>query len=225
MLRRKPGPRRLRIMGQRHAKRLPKGLKPIRPGELVQIDTLFVNVAPDKAVKHFTAYDPVAKWTVALVAGRATARCAAALLDKLIADGDLYEIASSDFGVNTPLSRRFPDVLVEPASHDGKGRTSESPIFIAEVMSPSTVTVDRKKKPAEYATLASLQTYAVFSQDEPTVWVWQRSESGLPERPTRLEGREARLDIPALGTSLPLPISTAASALKGLSAWPRRPSG
>ena len=72
-------------MGQRHAKRLPKGMKPIRPGELVQIDTLFVNAAPDKAVKHFTAYDPVAKWTVALVAGRATARCAAAPLDKLIA--------------------------------------------------------------------------------------------------------------------------------------------
>lgn len=121
-----------------------------------------------------------------------------------ILDRELYEIASSDFGVNTPLSRRFPDVLVEPASRDGKGRTSESPIFIAEVMSPSTVTVDRKKKPAEYATLASLQTYAVFSQDEPTVWVWQRSESGLPEKPTRLERREARLDIPALGTSLPL---------------------
>lgn len=121
-----------------------------------------------------------------------------------ILDRDLYAIASSDFGVNTPLSRRFPDVLVEPASHDGKGRTSENPIFIAEVMSPSTVTVDRKHKAAEYATLASLQTYAVFSQDEPTVWVWQRDESGLPEKPTRLEGREARLDIPALGTSLPL---------------------
>ena len=44
----------------------------------------------------------------------------------------------------------------------------------------------------------------MFSQDEPTVWVWQRGESGLPEKPTRLEGREARLDIPALGTSLPL---------------------
>lgn len=123
-----------------------------------------------------------------------------------ILDRELYEIASSDFGVNTPLSRRFPDVLVEPASRDGKGRTSESPIFIAEVMSPSTVTVDRKKKPAEYATLASLQTYAVFSQDEPTVWVWQRSESGLPEKPTRLEGRDARLEIPALGATLPLAV-------------------
>ncbi|MFL5171193.1 MAG: Uma2 family endonuclease [Microvirga sp.] len=121
-----------------------------------------------------------------------------------ILDRELYEIASSDFGVNTRLSRRFPDVLVEPASRDGKGRTSESPIFIAEVMSPSTATVDRRQKAAEYATLASLQTYAVFSQDEPTVWVWQRGESGLPEKPTRLEGREARLEIPALGATLPL---------------------
>ena len=38
------------------------------------------------AARRLTAYDPVAKWTVALVAGRATARCAAALLDKLIAE-------------------------------------------------------------------------------------------------------------------------------------------
>src|SRR5829696_9357308 len=37
-----------------------------------------------------------------------------------ILDRELYEIASSDFGVNTPLSRRFPDVLVEPASRDGR---------------------------------------------------------------------------------------------------------
>ena len=78
--------RRLRIMGQRHAKRLPKGMKPIRPGEIVQIDTLFVNLAPDKAIKHFTAYDPVAKWTVAPVASRATAKLAATLLDKLLAE-------------------------------------------------------------------------------------------------------------------------------------------
>src|SRR3954451_2519036 len=87
ILRRRPGGRRFRFTAaKRHARRLPKGLKPSRPGECVQIDTLFVNVRPDKAIKHFTAYDPVAKWTVALVAGRATARCAAALLDKLIAE-------------------------------------------------------------------------------------------------------------------------------------------
>jgi putative transposase len=85
-LRRRPGGRRFRIIAKRHARRLPKGLKPTRPGELVQIDTLFVNVRPDRAVKHFTAYDPVAKWTLATVAGRATAACAETLIDKLIAE-------------------------------------------------------------------------------------------------------------------------------------------
>ena len=85
MLRRKPGGRRFRLIGERHARRLPKGLKPTRPGELVQIDTLFVNVAPDKAIKHFTGYDPVAKWTAARVANQASAASARAFLDQLLA--------------------------------------------------------------------------------------------------------------------------------------------
>ena len=96
-LRRKPGGRRFRVMGQdRHAKRLPKGLKPSRPGELVQVDTLFVNVRPNCAIKHFTAeaarlsraapYDPVAKWTIGRVATAASAKSAEALLHKLRAE-------------------------------------------------------------------------------------------------------------------------------------------
>jgi transposase InsO family protein len=87
ILRRRPGGRRIRFTAaERHAKRLPRGLKPQRPGEVVQIDTLFVNVRPDKPIKHFTAYDPVAKWTVGRVATNASAQSAAALLDKLIAE-------------------------------------------------------------------------------------------------------------------------------------------
>jgi transposase InsO family protein len=85
-LRRKPGGRRFRLIGKRHAKRLPRGLKPTRPGEMVQIDTLFISMAPGQAHKHFTAYDPVAKWTVGGVATRATANLAAQFLDKLIAE-------------------------------------------------------------------------------------------------------------------------------------------
>lgn len=86
-LRRRPGGRRIRFTAaQRHARRLPKGFRPRRPGECVQIDTLSVNVRPDKAVKHFTAYDPVAKWTVGAVASRASAQCASMLIDKLIAE-------------------------------------------------------------------------------------------------------------------------------------------
>jgi Uma2 family endonuclease len=121
-----------------------------------------------------------------------------------VLDLDRYAIATSDFGVNTGDSRRFPDVLVEPVSPDLKGRTSEAPIFIAEVLSPSSVSIDMREKAAEYTGLASLRTYAVFSQDGPQVWVWERGEEGFPEKPTSVEGRDKRLAIPALGASLPL---------------------
>ena len=69
-----------------HAKRLPKGLKAKTPGSLIQIDTVFITIEPGKSIKHFTAYDPVAKWTVAKVFNRATATSAAMFLDKVIAD-------------------------------------------------------------------------------------------------------------------------------------------
>jgi putative transposase len=71
---------------RRHAVRLPKGLRPDRPGGLVQVDTVFVNLAPGKAIKHFTAYCPVAKWTVGKAAHRATAKAATSFLDKLLVD-------------------------------------------------------------------------------------------------------------------------------------------
>ncbi|MEN9545020.1 MAG: hypothetical protein RLZZ598_1853, partial [Pseudomonadota bacterium] len=87
ILRKKPGGRRFRFTHkQRHAKRLPKGLRPSKPGQMVQIDTLFINIRPHKPIKHFTAYDPIAKWTVGKVASSATAAAASTMLDKLIAE-------------------------------------------------------------------------------------------------------------------------------------------
>ena len=71
---------------RRHAVRLPKGLKAKEPGGLVQIDTVFVQTGPERHVKHFDAYCPVAKWTVAKAFRRATSSAAAQFLDKVIAD-------------------------------------------------------------------------------------------------------------------------------------------
>src|SRR5947209_3237872 len=86
ILRRRPAGRRFRFDArQRYAQRLAKGRKAHTPGELVQIDTLFVNVRPDRAIKHFTAYDPVAKWTIGHVAAAVSAKAAKDLLDKLLA--------------------------------------------------------------------------------------------------------------------------------------------
>lgn len=84
-LRRRPHARRWTAK-RRFAARLPKGLKADKPGGLVQLDTVFVNLTPTKAIKHFTAYDPIAKWTVAKAYNRATSQAAASFLDKLTAD-------------------------------------------------------------------------------------------------------------------------------------------
>lgn len=85
MLRRRKG-RGARQWRRKHALRLPKGTKPSTPGELVQVDTLSINIRPDKPIKQFTAYDPVARFTTARAFSAATASCAKTFLDKLVAD-------------------------------------------------------------------------------------------------------------------------------------------
>ncbi len=69
-----------------YATRLPKKMKPARPGQIVQLDTVHIGLVPGKTIRHFTAYDPVAKWTVAKAYNRATAASAKLFLDKLQAD-------------------------------------------------------------------------------------------------------------------------------------------
>ena len=69
-----------------YAMRLPKGKKPAKPGEIVQVDTVHINLVPGKSIRHFTGYCPVAKWTVAEARNRATAAAASLFLDKLQAD-------------------------------------------------------------------------------------------------------------------------------------------
>jgi len=84
-LRRRPHARRWTAK-RRFARRLPRNLAVSEPGGLVQLDTVFVNLTPTKAIKHFTAYDPIAKWTVGKAYNRATAQAAAAFLDKILAE-------------------------------------------------------------------------------------------------------------------------------------------
>lgn len=76
-----------RWTAKRHyARRLPRGLKADKPGGLVQIDTVYVQLGPESHIKHFTAYCPVARWTVAKAFRRATAAAASRFLDKVIAE-------------------------------------------------------------------------------------------------------------------------------------------
>jgi len=67
-----------------HAIRKPKDVTFEKPGDVVQIDTLSIYPAPGVAIKHFNAYDPFAKWTVARPCKRATAKNAADFLKHVL---------------------------------------------------------------------------------------------------------------------------------------------
>lgn len=74
-----------RRMRRFHAQRWSRGkAQPKRPGELIQIDTMHVSLIPGVAVKHFTAYCPISRWTVSGVYKRASSLRAKEFLEKAL---------------------------------------------------------------------------------------------------------------------------------------------
>lgn len=68
-----------------HAKRWKYGMKASRPGELIQIDHMDVDL-PDAwhPIKHFNAVCPITKWNINQVFSKATANNATQFLDQVI---------------------------------------------------------------------------------------------------------------------------------------------
>lgn len=117
-----------------------------------------------------------------------------------------WALGSSDVAVEIGATIRYPDIVVERRSDDGRAPSTTTPTLIVEVLSPSSMGRDLVEKLAEYTSLASLACYIVASQDEAIVWVWQRdADTGeFPRLPTELSGSSATIKIDALGLDLPL---------------------
>jgi Uma2 family endonuclease len=115
-----------------------------------------------------------------------------------------YDIMAEAFAVHAGDSVRFPDVLVEPAQPDGKSLRAESPILIAEVLSPGTYHLDFGDQLREYLTLPTLDTYLIISPDEPRIWVWQRTDGSFPKEPQIIEKRDQHVGLPALAIDIPV---------------------
>ena len=123
------------------------------------------------------------------------------LLQKL--DRTRFQAGPAEFGVRTGIGVRYPDVVVDRASVGLKDLACEAPIFIAEVLSPSTAGLDFTTKLQEYAAIASVQTYLICSQDEPRAWIWSRQGDGAwPKLPAELAGRDGAIPLAGLGIEL-----------------------
>jgi len=66
-----------------YATRKPKEYQAKLPGDIVQVDTLDLRPLPGVLLKHFSAYDVVARWNVMSVVSQATATSAARFLDDI----------------------------------------------------------------------------------------------------------------------------------------------
>jgi Uma2 family endonuclease len=75
----------------------------------------------------------------------------------------------------------YPDVVVvcgEPSYADDHIDTLLNPVFVAEVLSPSTEAYDRGFKSAQYRRVESLQEFVVIAQAEARVEVFRRQPGG-----------------------------------------------
>lgn len=120
-------------------------------------------------------------------------------------EGSRWIALTSDFAVRIhPDTVRYPDVVVDVRGKVLRNLAASTPILIAEVLSPSSVTTDMGDKAAEYLHLENLSAYLVLSQDEPKAWAWLRGNDGFPPGPEVIAGADASIKIAALSIELPL---------------------
>jgi Uma2 family endonuclease len=120
-------------------------------------------------------------------------------------DQTAFQVCGADLGVKTKAGVRYPDIVVDVLRpSEGKSLAASAPVFIAEILSPSSISIDMIEKAAEYMALDSLKAYAVFSQDEPKAWIWSRTSGAWAEEPDTVDGWDASIEISALSAVLPL---------------------
>jgi Uma2 family endonuclease len=119
---------------------------------------------------------------------------------------DVWSVFTADVAVEIGEDIRFPDVSVERRAGDGSSLSTDTPVVLIEVLSPSSITTDMTVKLAEYTSLPSLEAYIVASQDKPILWVWQRDAAtrAFPAKPQQIDVRDQTLHITALNIALPL---------------------
>src|SRR4030042_1240399 len=74
---------RKRLRRRPYAIRKPKEYQAKLPGDIVQVDTLDIRPLPGVLLKHFTAYDVIARWNVLSVSRQATATTTAHFLNDI----------------------------------------------------------------------------------------------------------------------------------------------
>ena len=97
-----------------------------------------------------------------------------------------------------------PDALVLCGPFDDRSRTTDRPLIVFEVLSPSTMDFDRTGKAPLYRRMPSLQQLVFVYQDSTRVESWLRRDEGWTAEPDLLLEPERSLALPSIAGSLSL---------------------
>jgi Uma2 family endonuclease len=151
-------------------------------------------------------YELVERHVVMMVGGSKTHALIASQLMRALwgrIDVKKWVVLGSDLAVDVgPGSLRYPDAIVDSFGGQ-RALVATEPALIAEVLSPSSATLDLGDKAAEYLRLPSLAAYLVLSQDEIKAWVYLKGADPRPG-PQVITGASAAISVSALGVDLPL---------------------
>ena len=75
----------------------------------------------------------------------------------------------------------YPDIMVSYAPTDREPLCRKEPVLLIEVLSPSTESLDRGGKFANYVQIPSLQDYVLVAQDVPQIEIMRRRNAWRPE--------------------------------------------
>jgi len=122
----------------------------------------FVNGVTYAMAGSSTRQNKIAGTLYAALVGHLPVRCEAFISDVKVR-------------IESARDRRFyyPDVFVSCSPTDD-AYTRDEPVLVAEVLSPWTERIDRGEKFEGYRTIASLQEYAILSQDEVRLELFRR---------------------------------------------------
>ncbi len=121
-------------------------------------------------------------------------------------DFSIYVLCNSDMRVRvSPTRYVYPDFSVvrgEPRMEDEKELSLLNPVFVVEVISPSSETRDHVDKREYYYDLPSIEAYLIVDQDRVRTELYTRAEDGWRLR--LFTSADDVIPLPMLNCELPL---------------------
>lgn len=124
-------------------------------------------------------------------------------------DPTKWVVLTGDLAIDVGESLRFPDAMVIAVPEDGSVLSTDRPVVLVEVLSPSSVASDFRDKADEYLALDSLEAYLILAQDSANAWLWQRGEAegggrDFPDKARPIGGLDGRIALASIGVTLAL---------------------